>query len=121
MADEKDLSFTVERRGRLHIMSFRGGNLDPDTIEWLHGRIREMTGQVPEIHLVLDLQGVTHVPSRFLGVLVDINSSVARSGGQLRVCGLEPMILQVFGIMHLDRVLKLSPNREEAIREMAGD
>ncbi len=121
MADEKDLSFTVERRGRLHIMSFRGGSLDPDTIEWLHGRIRERTGQVPELQLVLDLQKVTHVPSRFLGVLVDINSSLARSGGQLRICGLEPMTLQVFRIMHLDRILKLSASREQAIREMAGE
>jgi anti-anti-sigma factor len=117
--DGQDVSFTVERQGRLHVIAFQGGNLDPDTIAWLHTRIKEMARHVPNLWLVLDLKNLAHTPSRFLGVLVDANDALSQADGQLRVCGLEPAIREVFRIMRLDQLLHVTPTRAEAIQSLS--
>jgi anti-sigma B factor antagonist len=66
--------------------------------------------------IVLDLKDVTVLASMGLGTLVSLHKSCAQEGGRLIVCGLRDDILQVMKITHLDRILKVVPDREAGLK-----
>ncbi len=66
--------------------------------------------------IVLDLKDVTMLASMGLGTLVSVHKICASEGGRLVVCGLREDILQLMKITHLDRILKIAPDREHALK-----
>src|SRR5690348_8999895 len=88
--------FNVVRDGDAHVFEFISDNLDPAAIEAASDQIPKIVNEQNINTLVLDLSKVTFVPSRVLGVLLEVNQILTQRKGQLRVCGLRPMILNVF-------------------------
>jgi anti-anti-sigma factor len=66
--------------------------------------------------IVLDMKDVTMLASMGLGMLVSMHKLCAAEGGKLVVCGLKDDILQLMKITHLERILKIAPDRETAIK-----
>ena len=110
--------FNVVREGDAHVFEFLSDNLDPAAIEAASDEIPKLIGDQNINKLVLDLSRVTFVPSRVLGVLLEVNQVLTQRKGQLRVCGLRPMILNVFKFTKLDTVLKIEPDRAAAIKSL---
>jgi anti-sigma B factor antagonist len=66
--------------------------------------------------ILLDLKDVTVLASMGLGALVSLHKTCTQEGGRLVVCGLRDDIMQVMKITHLDRVLKVAPDREAGMK-----
>jgi anti-sigma B factor antagonist len=73
-------------------------------------------GAAKKWRIVLDLKDVTLLASMGLGMLVSMHKLCATQGGRLVVCGLRDDILQLMKLTHLDRILKIAPDREAAIK-----
>lgn len=69
--------------------------------------------------MVLDLKEVTLLASMGLGLLVTMNKEVGSHGGKLAICGLSPDIVQLLKVTHLERVLKIHPDRDAAIKAVS--
>ena len=67
--------------------------------------------------LVLDLSGVDYLSSAALGAIVGLYKRVTQSGGQLRLCGVNDQITELFQVMRLDTVLSLSGDRVGALTD----
>ena len=65
--------------------------------------------------IVLDLKDVTLLASMGLGTLVSVHKACTSEGGKLIVCGLKDDIFQLMKLTHLDRILKIAPDREAAL------
>ena len=66
--------------------------------------------------VVMDLKDVTLLASMGLGTLVSIHKTCAGEGGRLVVCGVKDDILQLLRITHLERILKIAPDRDGALK-----
>ena len=66
--------------------------------------------------IVMDLKDVTLLASMGLGMLVSMHKSCAAEGGKLVVCGVKGDILELLKITHLERILKIAPERDGAIK-----
>ena len=66
--------------------------------------------------LVIDLSGVTYLNSTAIGVLVSAHTSYARKGWQIKVCGINNNINNIFVITRLTLVFDMYDTREEAIK-----
>ena len=66
--------------------------------------------------VILDLQGVTYLNSRALGIIVSSVSEMKRTGGDLMMCCLSPAVIQLFEITRLFDVFQVFDTVEEAIQ-----
>jgi anti-sigma B factor antagonist len=66
--------------------------------------------------LLLDLSNVQYLNSTAIGVLVSAHTSYARKGWQVKMCGINKNISNIFVITKLTLVFEVYDSREEAIK-----
>jgi len=69
--------------------------------------------------LIIDLSKVTYLNSTAIGVLVSAHTAYTRKGWQIKICGLNANINNIFVITKLTLVFDVSDSREEAIKSFA--
>lgn len=72
------------------------------------------------IRLVLDLSQVELLASAGLGLLITLNKRARESGGQMVVTGLSTGILEAMKLTRLDRLLRVEPTVEGAVKMAEG-
>jgi anti-anti-sigma factor len=65
--------------------------------------------------VVLDLEDVDYCDSSGFGALLDCRSRVKSSGGDLRLCGMEPSVERLFGLMGLRHVFPAYRDLDSAL------
>jgi anti-anti-sigma factor len=68
--------------------------------------------------LIVDVNGVTHINSAAIGILVAAHASYTRRHWKMVVCGLNKVVYTVLTITKLNRVLDLFETRAEAIAHL---
>lgn len=91
--------------------------LDSTKIEKIKTDLEAIADRMGHPKIVLSFDGVTHLASAMLGVLMSVNKKVASMKGELRLTNLSPMITEVIKITNLDRVLKIYPNTDKALEK----
>jgi anti-anti-sigma factor len=71
------------------------------------------------IHLLVDMSQVAYVSSVGLRMFLKVMRDTHRRGGVLRLCQLNPRVLEIFQIAGFDRVLHIVQTREEAEQAFA--
>ncbi|MFO0963558.1 MAG: STAS domain-containing protein [Phycisphaerales bacterium] len=77
----------------------------------------ELTKLIDDTHrprLVICFKGVEHLSSAALGTLITVNNRVKAKDGHLRLCDINPQILQIFEITKLNRILKIEKDMAAA-------
>lgn len=69
--------------------------------------------------MVIDLSDVTLLASMGLGLLVTMHKEASNNGGKVAICGLQPEIMQLLKVTHLERVLKIHPDRASALKSVS--
>ena len=62
--------------------------------------------------LVIDFSAVHYLSSAVIGKLISLNAKVRAGGGNVKLCGIRPEILEVFHACKLDRIFSI--NKDEA-------
>jgi len=68
--------------------------------------------------LVLDLSGLEYISSAGLRVLMLASRDVKSRDGRLVVCGLQPIVKEIFEISRFNIVFNVLPDRTAALAEM---
>ena len=84
--------------------------------ETLFSLIEEQT----PIRLMLSFSRVRHLSSSALGVLIRLHKRISESGGELRLCCIQPTIYEIFKITKLNKVFQIYEDKAEALRSMGG-
>lgn len=90
--------------------------LEQADIQALEDSIMPLIESSDEINLVIDFSKVKFLTSAVLGLLIRISKKVYESGGRLKLCSIDPKILEIFKITRLDRVFDICEDRYEALR-----
>lgn len=69
--------------------------------------------------VLADMSGVNFVASLALRMLLVNLKAVQPSGGDLRLCGLQPQIAEIFRKSRFDTLFKIYPDRESALKAYA--
>ncbi|MBM4008778.1 MAG: STAS domain-containing protein [Planctomycetes bacterium] len=65
-------------------------------------------------HLIVDCSSLTVLSSTGIGVLLMLHTRMKREGGDVRLCGLRGLIVQVLQLAKLDRLFQLYPDVGQA-------
>jgi anti-sigma B factor antagonist len=93
--------------------------LEEVDINLLEASIMPIIEQPGSTHLIIDFSNVAFFSSAVLGLLIRISKKVNENGGKLRLCEINPKILEIFKITRLDKVFDICGSRDQAIQNFS--
>jgi anti-anti-sigma factor len=100
------------------ILTPRGYLTGGDETDELESTIKQL-GDSGNKHLIINLSETQHLNSTALGVLILGHTNYVRRGGQMKLCGVDKRIENIFVITKLSLVFDVYPNEEQAIASFA--
>jgi anti-sigma B factor antagonist len=94
---------------------------DPAINTMAHGQLLEDVQKLVQEGLrkiVVDCSALDYMGTPGICALVQVHHWIKTRGGEMIVCGLHPMIADVFHITRLDRLFEVSANLGEALAVM---
>ncbi len=88
--------------------------LDESEVQALANSLMPLVEEADGINLVIDFGNVKFLTSAVLGLLIRVSKKVYESGGQLKLCSINPKIFEIFRITRLDRVFDIYEDRLQA-------
>jgi anti-anti-sigma factor len=113
MAYESPLHFQVRRDQVCTIVTANGPQIEFEAKDELYAQAE--AGQLEPRQVVLNLEQVVNYKSAILGVLIQFQSKVEKTGGKLKVVCSDPDVLIMFRITKIDRVLDLYKSERLAL------
>ena len=92
--------------------------LDELSINEISDQLTALVAKAPTPKFVLDFSGVGHMSSSALGMLITLHKRLREKGGELRLCGIQPAILEVFAITRLNEIFTICQTREQALQTL---
>ena len=89
--------------------------LDESVLEDIRVTLGQLVEAAAHPKLLLDFSQVDHMSSAALGLLINIHKSIREKNGQLRLCGIQPQIFEVFVTTKLNKVFRIANARQEAM------
>jgi anti-sigma B factor antagonist len=89
--------------------------IDNTNADRLTAALEEAASTIPQPRVVLNLERVGYLSSAALGLFIAYQQKLAREGGKLRLCGLQPNIAQVFRVTKLLRAFDIRPDLTSAL------
>lgn len=75
--------------------------------------------QNAELLLVLNFSEVKFLSSAVLGLLIRVSKKLYESKGQLRLCSIDPKIIEIFRITRLDKVFEIYDDQDSAVESLS--
>jgi anti-anti-sigma factor len=112
-----ETQFTVDQIERVTVVTFVTESL------MNHGELDRIGAALEALvdhgarTVVLDFSSVKYLSSLGIRLILVLQQKLKKAGGKgLSICGISAQLAQLLKITRLDKVLKVAPSREEAIR-----
>ena len=113
-------NINVEYRESATIVTFTDENiLEEMDIQALRGSLESVILPVEGINLILDFCNVRFLSSAVLGLLIRVSKKVYERGGQLRLCGINAKIYEIFKITRLTKTFDIYKDVESAFANLS--
>jgi anti-sigma B factor antagonist len=90
--------------------------LDEVNISHIGERLQGLVAKAENPKFVLDFSNVGHMSSSALGMLITLHKRVREKKGQLRLCGIQATIYEVFVITRLNEIFEITKTLDDAIK-----
>jgi anti-sigma B factor antagonist len=110
---------SVENIGGAVVVTVLGERLLEDAdIRTVHGSITNILERTPRARLVIDFRNIRFLSSAVLGLLIRASKRVYEKGGAMRLCGINPKVLEIFRITRLDKIFDIHPDVKDAVESL---
>ena len=96
------------------------GRLDSHASVTLLGSLEKLI-EAGDHEIIIDFQELDAVSSEGLAALVQSKSRLSKLDGALRIANVHGAALEVFQLVHFDRLFELHPSIETAVQQFAID
>ncbi|MCH9650050.1 MAG: STAS domain-containing protein [Deltaproteobacteria bacterium] len=110
MANE--FSVTRSTEGEITLLALEGF-LDAHTAPDFEAAVQQEI-DAGHTHLIVDAQELTYISSAGLGVFMGFIEEVREAGGDLKICGLQPSVREVFDLLGFDALFDIEADRASA-------
>lgn len=108
-----NFSVAFRETGTTTILVIRG-ELDAHTAPELESAIKRCRDE-GKIHLIVSGRDLKYISSAGLGVFMAFIDEIRSLGGDIKICALQPKILDVFDLLGFSLIYHIVPTEEEAI------
>jgi anti-sigma B factor antagonist len=89
--------------------------LAEEDIRALQDAILPLVEQAESINLVIDFRNVRFLSSAVLGLLIRVSKKVYEQDGQLRLCGINQKIYEIFKVTRLTKIFDIYKDLESML------
>lgn len=107
------MDISIEDAGQVKVLGF-GGEMDAGTAPEALKKIDELREE-GTTRMVIDFERLHYISSAGLRVLMFTAKQLKDAGGELRVCGLNEMVGEVFDMSGFSTILNVFRDRKEAL------
>ena len=107
--------FTVDSAEGVTFITPTGPEIAADARDLLYGAADDLANAPPPRRVVLDLQNVKSLNSATIGVLINLQKRVRDAGGALKLCALDPFVMNVVQLTKMDQILDVRATRRDAV------
>ena len=108
----------IDRFGKVAIATVTEvPRLDATNATPLGNLLLEYCAANPGSHLLLNLHQVEYLSSAVISEIIKAYRELEKSGGGLRVCGVNPYVADVFHVTHLDQLFHSIDSVQEAAEQ----
>ncbi len=105
----------ITTREDIWIVLFRQSSIGSmGEIEKIADILRALVCKQHPAKMIIDFSNVRFFSSQMLGLLVDLWRRMKEAGGKLLICGINPQLIRVFRITHLDKLFEFYENSAAA-------
>jgi|SRR6188768_4020898 len=108
------MSYKVTAHGRSYVVGLECEFLDTQNAPALKYELKRLFEGGSHL-VIVDFSPVRIVDSTGLGALLAAARVAARTGGQLRVAGLQPPVRETFELARMSRIFAIFPTQDEAL------
>lgn len=113
---ERNPRLSVSQQDQATVVEFNDRRiLDEVNINEIGQQLTALVSQSDSPRLVLDFSNVAHMSSSALGMLITLHKRISEKHGQLRLCNIQPAILEVFVITRLNEIFTILASRKAAL------
>lgn len=111
--------FTIQRssQNELAILALEG-YLDAHTAPEFENAVQREV-DAGNRRIIVDCQGLTYISSAGLGVFMSFLEEIRDAGGDIKICGPSPKVLQVFEILGFPALFDMLPDVPAAAKRFA--
>jgi anti-sigma B factor antagonist len=107
------MDLQVEPAGKVTVVTIPGKSLDAGNSQEFKNDINPVLDEHKQV--VFDLSELNFVDSSGCGALVSCLRRVRKDSGDLRLCRVASQVLDLFGVIRMDRIFEIFDTRDEAI------
>jgi anti-sigma B factor antagonist len=114
--------FTVRQVDDIKVISFAQGQmLSAASIDQASAGLKDLVDQSDAKQFVVDFSRISYLSSSALGMLISLQKRILQAGGDLKLCGIGPDIMEVFTITKLDTVFDIYKDIPAAVEACRGN
>jgi anti-sigma B factor antagonist len=107
------MDISISESDEVRVLSFQG-NLDTNTAPEAESQINGLI-DAGVLKLLVNFEKLDYISSAGLRVLLATAKKLKPSGGDLKICCLNPTVQEVFDISGFSTILNVAPSEEEAL------
>ena len=110
---------TVEQAGDVIIVELKDRKiLEEMSIMQIGEQLNAMVAKAEVPKVIIDFTNVAHMSSSALGILITLHKRIREKRGQLRLCGIQSAIYEIFVITRLNEIFSICQSRQEALGDL---
>ncbi|MFO0910818.1 MAG: STAS domain-containing protein [Isosphaeraceae bacterium] len=115
MSNDSATHYAVESVEGVSILTIKGNQIAPETRDALYEFCDRLT-QTPEPRFVaLDLSNVRVLNSSAIGILINFQKRLRDVRASLKLCSIDPFVLDLFRLTKMDQVIDIRRDRHDAV------
>ena len=101
-------SLMIRNDGGVTVVEFMNVRMLDDTnIKLMGAELKALVDKTLDLRFIVDFSNIQYMSSIVLGRIMELYKQISARKGKLKLCGIDPKILEVFKIMKLDKVLEI--------------
>jgi anti-sigma B factor antagonist len=109
---------TTLQSGQIGVIEVKGSLVGGEETDELRRHVADFVEQGNK-KLIIDLGKVTYLNSTAIGVLVSAHTTYSRNKGQVKLCGINKNINNIFVITKLTMVFDVCESRDDAVKKLS--
>jgi anti-anti-sigma factor len=89
--------------------------MSEDVIEQVEEQLNALVDHAGTKNLLISFRDVRYMSSGVLGILIKLVRKVTKDGGHLRLCGLNPTLMEAFRATGMDRLIEIHEQESTAL------
>jgi anti-anti-sigma factor len=108
-------SLMISNDGGITVVEFMNVRMLDDTnVKLMAAELKALVDKTLDLRFIVDFSNIQYMSSIVLGKVMELYKQISARKGKLKLCGIDPKIMEVFKIMKLDKVLEIHKDFKSA-------